>query len=163
MGSIACFDLKHAEEKIVPHIDPRSVLMFSRYFAFRWAPKNTFSHFWGKLRRQLRSEHDTNLMFSFINPNIGFNACSHKAAQWTTFAHEEGMHYMYLDGRYRTMRFFAKNYGTSDVDELRKRLGHSFQVSTMKLDPLLILAIPLQRHARKAIPAKPYLFERPVL
>ena len=163
IGSVASFDLKHAEDKIAPYIDPGSVLVFSRFFTFRWAPKNTFSHFWGKLRRQLRKERETSLMFSFVNPNLGFNACSHKAAQWQLFAQEAGTHYMYLDGRYRTMRFFVNNYGTSDADQLRKTLGRSFEVSTMELDPMLLLAIPLQRRARKAIPAKPYLFERPVL
>jgi len=163
IGSVASFDLKHAEEKIAPHIDPRSVFAFSRFFAFRWAPKNTFSHFWGKLRRQMIEQHDTKLMFSFINPNVGFNANSHKAAQWMAFAHEEGTRYMYLDGRYRTMRFFVENYGVSDSNELKKKLGKSFEVSTMELHPVSILAIPLQRRARKAIPMKPYLFERPVL
>jgi hypothetical protein len=102
-------------------------------------------------------------MFSFINRNVAFDARSHKAAGWTTFAHEEGTHYMYLDGRYRTMRFFVDNYGTSDPDQLRKRLCHSFQVSTVNFHPMLLLAIPLQRRARKAIPTDPYLFERPVL
>jgi hypothetical protein len=33
----------------------------------------------------------------------------------------------------------------------------------MDLDPMLLLAIPLQRRARKAIPTKPFLLERPVL
>jgi hypothetical protein len=115
------------------------------------------------LRRQLRQERNASFMFSFINPNVGFDARSHKAAQWTTFAYEEGTNYMYLDGRYRTMRFFVSNYGMSDTDQLKKKLGHSFQVSTVNLLPMLLLAIPLRRRARKAIPAKPYLFERPVL
>ncbi len=163
IGSVASFDLKHAEEKIAPHIDPRSVSVFSRFFAFRWAPPNTFSHFWGKLRRQMIEQDDTKLMFSFINPNVGFCASSHKAAQWTDFAHEEGTRYMYLDGRYRTMRFFVENYGVSDPDQLKEMLGNSFEVSTIDLRPMLILAIPLRRRARKAIPMKPYLFERPVL
>jgi hypothetical protein len=163
IGSVASFDLEHAEEKIAPQVDPRSVFVFSRFFAFRWAPKNTFSHFWGKLRRQMIEKHDAKLMFSFINPNVGFNACSHKAAQWVDFAHEEGTHYMYLDGRYRTMRFFVENYGMSDADKLKESLGNSFKVSTMDLRPMLILAFPLRRRARKAIPMKPYLFERPVL
>jgi hypothetical protein len=162
MGSVADFDLKHVEEEIAPYVDPRSVRVFSRFFAFRWAPKNTFSHFWGKLRRQMK-ERDTELMFSFINPNVGFNACSHKAAHWMPFANEEGTRYMYLDGRYRTMRFFVENYGTSDADKLRRLLGDSFAVSTVDLHPMSILAFPLQRRARKAIPAKPRLFERPVL
>jgi hypothetical protein len=163
IGSVASFDLEHAKEKIAPHVDPRSVLVFSRFFAFRWAPKNTFSHFWGKLRRQMIKEHDTELIFSFINPNVGFDARSHKAAHWMLFAHEEGTRYMYLDGRYRTMRFFVENYGLSDADKLKEKLGDSFKVSTVDLRPMSILAFPLQRRARKVIPAKPYLFERPVL
>src|SRR5882724_2363942 len=163
IGSVASFDLKHAEEKIAPHVDPRSVLMLSRFFAFRWAPQNTFSHFHGKLRLQLMKEFDTKLLFSFINPNVGFNGSSHKGAHWMPFALEEGAQYMYLDGRYRTMRFFVENYGTSDQNKLEKKLGHSFKVSTMALYPVELLAIPLQRRARKAIPRKPYVFQRPVI
>jgi len=163
VGSVASLDLKHAEEKIVSYVDPRSVLVYSRFFAFRWAPENTFSHFHGKLRLQLIKECDTTMMFSFINPNLGFNASSHKAAQWKLFAREEGTHYMYLDGRYRTMRFFVENYRVSDIRKLKKELGDSFEVSTLVLAPLLLLAIPLQRGARKAIPMEPYLFQRPVL
>jgi hypothetical protein len=163
IGSVASFDLKHAEQKIAPHVDPRSVLMLSRFFAFRWAPQNTFSHFHGKLRLQLMKEFDTKLMFSFINPNVGFNGSSHKGAHWMPFALEEGAQYMYLDGRYRTMRFFVENYGTSDQNKLEKKLGHSFKVSTMALYPVELLAIPLQRRARKAIPGKPYVFQRPVI
>ena len=164
IGSVANFDLKHAEEKIAPHVDPKSVLVLSRFFAFRWAPQNTFSHFHGKLRLQLMQDFDTKLMFSFINPNLGFNGRSHQgAAHWVPFAREAATRYMYLDRRYRPMRFFVNNYGTSDAKELKKKLGPSFEVSTMDLDPMLLLAIPLQRRARKAIPPKPYLFERPVL
>jgi hypothetical protein len=164
IGSVANFDLKHAEEKIAPHVDPKSVLVLSRFFAFRWAPQNSFSYFHGKLRLQLMKELDTKLMFSFINPNLGFNGRSHQGgAHWVPFARETATRYMYLDGRYRPMRFFMNNYGTSDARELKKKLGPSFKVSTMDLDPMLLLAIPLQRRARKAIPTKPYWFERPVL
>jgi hypothetical protein len=163
IGSVASFDLKHAEELIAPKVNPRSVLMFSRFFAYRWAPKNTLSHFWGKLSRQLRGEHHTKLMFTFVNPNAGFNAGSFKAAHWMTFAHEAGARYMYLDGRYRTMQFFVENYGTNDPDKLKEILGNSFQVSTMDLHPMKLLAIPLQRPAREAIPNRPYLFQCPVV
>jgi hypothetical protein len=68
---------------------------------------------------------------------------------------------MYLDGRYRTMRYFVDNYGTSDAEVLE--LVPSFKLSTMDLHPMLLLAIPLERRARKAIPTKPYRLERPVL
>jgi hypothetical protein len=147
MGSVANFDLKHVKEKI-GDIDPESVLMLSRFYAFRWAPKRIFSHFWGKLRRQMLGL-DVNLMFSFINPNLGFDAASHKAAQWTLFAYEQGTNYMYLGGRYQTMR------------DVLKRPRVSYEVSTMELKPLMIWAIPLQRRAEKVIPATPYLFKRP--
>ena len=98
------------------------MLVLSRFFAFRWAPENTFSHFHGKLRHQLIKEFDTKLIFSFINPNLGFNASSHKGAHWILFAREAGTRYMYLDGRYRTMRFFVQNYGMSDAKELKEKL-----------------------------------------
>lgn len=163
IGSVANFDLKHAEEKIAPHVDPKSVLVLSRFFAFRWAPEKTFSYFYGKLRLKLITEFDTKLMFSFVNPNLGFNAGSYRSANWMPFAHETATRYMYLEGRYRPMRFFVNNYGTSDVAELKKKLGPSFEVSSMDLAPMLLLAIPLQRRARKAIPPVPYRFERPVL
>lgn len=163
IGSLAPLDLGHAEEKIAPNVDPRSVFMLSRFFSFRWAPEKTFSHFHGKLRLRLIKDFDTKLMLSFVNPNLGFNASSYKSANWTVFARENATRYMYLDGRYRTMRFFVNNHGTSDTDQLRKKLGPSFQVSTLNLHPMLLLAIPLQRRARKAIPPKPFIFERPVL
>ncbi len=150
MGSVSSFDLDHVREKI-GDIAPESVLMFSRFFAFRWAPKNIFSYFWSKLRGHLIKNYGTNLMFSFINPNLGFDAASHKACQWVPFAYEEGTNYMYLDGRYRTMRFVLQNPNTS------------YEVSTMDLKPLLILANPLQRKAQKVIPATPYLFKRPAV
>jgi hypothetical protein len=161
VGSIANFDLKHAEEKIVQYVDPQSVLVLSRFFAFRWAPKNVFSYFHGRLRLHLLNEYNTKLLFSFINPNLGFNASSHRGAHWTVFAREAGTRYMYLDGRYRTMRFFVRNYGMSDPAKLKEMHGSSFVVSKMDLHPMELFAIPLQRRGRKAIPAIPYMFQRP--
>jgi hypothetical protein len=163
VGSVAGFDLKHAEEKVALAVDPKSVLMLSRFFTFRWAPERTFSHFYGKLRLKLIEEFDTKLMFSFVNPNLGFEAGSYRSANWKLFAHEEATRYMYLDRRYQTMRFFVNDYGTSDPAELKKKLGRSFEVSTMKLKPMWLYAIPLQRRARRAIPATPFVFERPIL
>jgi len=61
------------------------------------------------------------------------------------------------------MRFFVENYGVSDPDQLKEKLGNSFEVSTIDLRPMLILALPLRRRAEKAIPMEPHLFERPVL
>jgi hypothetical protein len=156
IGSVATCDLNHVLEKIAPH----PALTYSRFFAFRWAPKYIFSHFWGKLRQIMIKEYGAELMFTFINPNIGFDGCSHKAAQFTEFGYEEGARNMYLNGRYRTMRYFVDNYGTSNEDILGEIPG--FQISAV-LQPLMILANPLKRGAEKVIPATPYRFQRPKL
>ncbi len=161
MGSIAPFDLNHLNDKIEPFLGTTMVL--SRFFAFAWAPRYVFSHFWGKLRHYLIKEHGTELVFSWINPNLGFNASSHKGAQFVVFGYEEGTRYMYLDGQYQTMRFFVQNHGTSDTDKLKEKLGLRFEVSTTALQPLIILANPLSKRAQKVIPATPYLFQRPTL
>jgi len=161
IGSIANFDLEHVKDKIKDHIDLQSVLMFSRFFAFRWTPKNTFSRFWGKLRQRLIKDYNTKLMFSFVNPNLGFDARSFKGADWVDFAYEETTQYMYLDSQYQTMRFFVKNFGTNDPVKLKEKLGPQFEIATTKLHPLQILANTLQRQTSEIIPIKPYLFQRP--
>ena len=159
MGSVADFDLKHVGDML----PACNAMMFSRFYAFRWAPANTFSYFVGKLRPYLIKEHNTELIVTFINPNLGFTAGSHKAAQLFDLAIEKCTRYMYLDGRYQTMRYFVENHGTSDPLALKAKLGNSFQVSNIELHPLRILANPLQKRVHNLIPAKPYVLSRPNL
>jgi hypothetical protein len=151
MGSVADFDLGHVRDKIGTY----RAGVFSRFYAYRWAPKNIFSYFWGHLRPQLR-QYD--LMFSFINPNIGFTGNSHRAAQWVDFAHEAETRYMYdEDGDYRTMRYCLANPGGS-----QGRLGRrQYRSSSMELHPVMIMANVLQPDAKEVIPKVPYLFSRP--
>jgi hypothetical protein len=128
--------------------DRYAMAIFSRFYAYRWAPKNIFSYFCGILRGQLRQ---CDLLFTFINPNIGFIGNSHTAASFQFFAYEEGTEYMYEGEAYRTMRYVL------DHPEVR------FQPNAMPLHPMQILAMPLNHRAAKAIPAEPYVFMRPNL
>jgi hypothetical protein len=163
MGSVAEFDLHHAAEKIPVYLKSESVAAASRFFAFRWAPKNCFSFFWRKMAQHLKAKYGTELLMSFINPNIGFAGSSHLATQWSLFALEEGAQYLYVDGNYRTARQLMREFGTSNVSGLQKVLGTRLQVSAIAMHPLRLYAKPLSRRAGRAIPPQPYIFPRPEL
>jgi hypothetical protein len=161
MGSMSEFDFVHSHEEIAPYLPMDRVMVATRFFAFRWAPQNSFSFFWAKVSEYFEKECGVELFLSFINPNLGFSGASHKGAPWQLFATEDGVEYMYLDGEYVTMRYLVKTYGTNDFAELKKHLGNSLQVSMLIMHPILLFANPMTKRARNAIPAKPYLFFRP--
>lgn len=161
MGSVAEFDLHHAAEKIPVCLKSESVAVASRFFAFRWAPKNCFSFFWKRMARHLRATYRTELLMSFINPNIGFVGSSHLAAQWSLFALEEGPQYLYVDGNYRTARQLMREFKISSISALQNVMGTRLEFSTMAMHPLRLYAKPLSRRARHAIPSQPYIFSRP--
>jgi hypothetical protein len=160
MGSIADFDLAHAAAVIKPTLDLSSVDFASRFFAFRWTPKNAFTLFFGKVSRLLKAD-GKELLLSFINPNVGFSGSSHKAAQFSAFAMEDGARYTYVDGEYQTMRKLIVRFGTFEVDKLRGKLGGRLAVNTLAMKPLILLAKPLSRRAQKTLPPQPWQFHRP--
>jgi hypothetical protein len=162
-GSIAACDLSHVLAKL--DIDPSRVLMFTRFFAYDWAPKNAFSYFTGRLRshlRQLPRDIRPQMLMTFIDPNRGFQGVSHVGAKFEPFAIETGHRKMYLKGEYKTMRYFVETYGTNDPDKLQKALGEDFSQS-LELLPLKILAAPLCHKARLCIPAEPHVLQRPII
>jgi len=163
IGSVALCDLAHVIDKIKDKIVPAEAFTYTRFFAFRWAPANTFSHFTKRLSSHLIKNFSTKILFTFINPNLGFSGGSFIGAGFKPFALEEGTHYMYFNSRYLTMRHLIQTHGTSDPTKLRKLLGESFLVSQEKLLPMEILAKPLTQRANLVIPKEPYLFQRPIL
>ena len=142
IGSVALCDLGHVLDMIKDKITPTQAMTYTRFFAFRWAPANTFSHFTKRLSSHLIKNFSTKILFTFINPNLGFNGGSHLGAGFKPFALEEGTHYMYFNSRYLTMRHLIQAHGTSDPTKLRALLGDSFLVSQEKLLPMEILAKP---------------------
>jgi len=163
IGSVALCDLAHVLDKIKDKISPKEAMTYTRFFAFRWAPANTFSHFTRRLSNYLIKNFSTKILFTFINPNLGFSGGSHLAAGFKLFALEQGTHYMYFNSRYLTMRHLIQTHGTSDPVKLRALLGNSFLVSREKLLPMEILAKPLTKRANLVLPKEPYLFQRPIL
>jgi len=151
MGSVAEFDLMHVAEKINGLVDLQRVMVYSRFFTFRWAPQNIFSYFWSKVQRFMVKSHGTQLMFSFVNPNMGFDGCSFRGCNWELFAYEHGTMYSYVDGQYRTVR------------SLHGIPRYHVSTSQMELLPLRILAVPMCKEAGIVMPDKPYEFTRPNL
>lgn len=161
LGSVADFDLISVKD-CIPWIPPTSIKVYSRFYAFPWAPENCFSYFFGLLKKHMVENHGTELMFTWSNPNIGFSGSSHIGAGWKMFAYEDGTCYLYEDGYYKTMRYFVKTHGTNNVRKLQHALGPRFEYAR-ELHPLKLMAVPLQPHIRQIIPKVPYHLTRPIL
>ena len=111
-------------------IEPAATLVLSRVFAFDWAPRNTISHLLGQVERRLRElDDDPGLLLTYVNPNLGFDGASYRAANWSLFAYETGTRYAYLGDDYLTDRELARR-PTAD----RGRVVYS----RMRLEPLTI-------------------------
>ena len=112
--------------------------IFTRFFAFRWALPNIFSFFWSKLRRVTTPQQK--IFSSYINPNLGFSGGSFKGAGFNKIPNTWIFPtYAYLEGIYRTSRFWRENYGTNSPKKLAKIIGPSYVRSKMLFKPLDLL------------------------
>jgi hypothetical protein len=127
-------------------IAPEETLVLSRVFAFDWAPQNTISHLLGQLERRIRAERpEIRLVLTYLNPNLGFDGASYRAANWFVLAHEIGTRYGYLGDDYVTDREIAL------LSELERR---RVTYSVMRLAPLWIFARLVHRRDRRHEPAR---------
>jgi hypothetical protein len=109
----------------------------SRVFAFDSAPRNTISYLLSRAADEERHL-GTNVLTTYVNPNMGFSGSSYRASGWRLLGEEPGTRYRYVDERYVTDRALRTMYGERTDVELRNILGARFEVSTMPLLPLLI-------------------------
>jgi hypothetical protein len=139
--SLSELDLPTVAASLPFAIAAEEALVVSRVFAFDWAPQNTISHLLGRLERLLRAERpDIRFLVTYLNPNLGFDGASYRAANWFLFAHETGTRYAYLDGDYLTDRA---------VDRLPEADRRRVAYSAMPLAPLRIYARFLSRRDRR--------------
>jgi hypothetical protein len=75
-----------------------------------------------------------------VNPNLGFDGASYKAANWMLFGREAGTRYGYLGDDYITDR---------EVARLSERERAEVVYSMMPLAPLTIFGRWLQRRDRR--------------
>jgi hypothetical protein len=138
-------------------------LMLSRAYATAWAPRNSLSRLIAIAVRELRTrEPELNLLFTYLNPGIGFDGASYKAANWHLFGYEHGTRYAYLDADYVTDRDLTRSFGTSDTRKLEQMLGDRISFSRMPLPPLELYAFGLHSRLNASLhDAEPHIWLRP--
>lgn len=139
--SLSVLDLATVASTLPLQIEAEEALVVSRVFAFDWAPRNTISHLLGQVERRLREARpEIRLLLTYVNPNLGFDGASYRAANWSLFAHEVGTRYGYLDGDYVTDR---------EIERLPELDQGRVVYSVMPLAPLRIFARLVRRRDRR--------------
>jgi hypothetical protein len=115
-------------------ISPTRVWEVSRVYSVDAAPRNAISSLLSKVRRRLRrSGHSADLLFTAVDPNLGFTGASYRAANWQHWMSVRARPYMYEDGRYVTPRQLRERFGTSSLVELQVKYPGRFQQSRARL------------------------------
>jgi hypothetical protein len=150
--SVSPLDLGTIVAALPPDVAADETLVVSRVFAFDWAPRNAISHLLASVERRLREERpEVRLLLTYLNPNLGFDGASYRAANWMLFGHEAGTRYGYLDDNYITDREIS---GLPAAD--RRRVVYSL----MPLAPLVLFGRRVRRRDRRG-PFAARIFPRP--
>jgi hypothetical protein len=149
------FDLERHYRALPPPCSPDNVLVLSRVYSFRWAPRNAFSYCFRRALRFLRDVFPSLAMvLTYVNPNLGFTATSYLAANWLFFSEEATTSYDYLDGDYITRRELQRRFGYAALGELKTLLSERLTHSRLPLAPLQLWCYPLRRSLRQLLPAR---------
>ena len=126
--------------------------MVSRVFAFDWAPRNVISFLLARTEESEAMNRNVKMLLTYLNPNMGFNGASYKAANWMEVGLETGTRYAYLRGDYITDR---------RLSSLPLWERHLVQFSQMRLLPLQVLGRFLDRDlARVAAQMPKFVVQR---
>ncbi len=146
------FDLAGHGDALPAGVAPDNVLLLSRVYTFRWAPRNAFSFCWSRALPLLRQRFpQAALVLTYLDPNVGFTASSYLAANWLWFAADAAADYLYLDRQYVTGRELARRFGTGTPAALRQRLGGRLTTARQPIVPQELWAFPLRRSLRRAL------------
>jgi hypothetical protein len=115
--------------------EANQALVVSRSYAFDWAPRNSISFLTSRVKEWVRrSAPSTRLLFTYVNPNLGFKGTSYDASGWRVFG--------WKDTRYR---YFHDNYVTyRDMLRLSPHERRQITTSRVKLAPLNLLATSIE-------------------
>jgi hypothetical protein len=139
--SLSRLDLRSIVAALPAGLRADETLVVSRVFAFDWAPRNTISHLLAQVERRLRETRpEIRFLLTYLNPNLGFDGASYRAANWSLFGRESGTRYGYLDRDYISDREIALLSATQ-----RRRVVYSL----MPLAPLVIYGRFLRRGDRR--------------
>jgi hypothetical protein len=106
--------------------------------------------------RLLRArDHRPRILLTYLNPGVGFDGASYKAANWHLYGREHGTRYSYLDESFVTDRELTERFGTSEACKLADVLGSRIAFSSMCLPPLEMYAYALERRLRLELLSAP--------
>lgn len=144
------FDIDYAAPYVSQVLGGANVLMLARVHGFPSAPRNAFSYAFSKAAHELKSAFPhTDVVLTYVNPNVGFMGASYRAANWLPFA-EEPATYLYVGSRYSTARELLL-HGTVRSSVGAELRGEPVHVSQQPLLPLRLFAFPLSTYARKLL------------
>jgi hypothetical protein len=155
LAALVCvspLDLGTIVAGLPPYVAADETLVVSRVFALDWAPRNAISRLLASVERRLREVRpEVRLLLTYLNPNLGFDGASYRAANWMLFGYEAGTRYGYLDADYITDREIARLPAPD-----RCRVVYSL----MPLAPLMLFGRLLRRRDRRRLFAV-RIFPRP--
>lgn len=150
LTTISEFDLEHVKDYLPREIERSAVKVLSRIYSFNWVPKNFGSYMLGRVFDFIRSNKpETELLLTYLNPNLGFKGATYRASNWSLFAEEEVHNYIYLDKNYITLRALVEAFATDNIELLKTKLGDRLSFSLQPLEPLKIYRYFLYKHERE--------------
>jgi hypothetical protein len=147
--SFSPLDLETVRTTLPPSLRGGEALVLSRVFTPHWAPRNSLSRMLSQAAGLLRETTPRpRIVLTYLNPGIGFDGASYKAANWSLYGREYGTRYAYVEGTYITDRELTVRFGTSSSSALRRVLGSRISFSSMRLQPLEMYAYALDQRFR---------------
>ncbi len=143
--SVSPFDLPALARRL-PIDSFNEAAVISRVFAFDWAPRNVISFLLARAEDSKALNNHVRMLLTYLNPNLGFNGASYKAANWRHLGLETGTRYAYLHGEYVTDRRLAS---------LSPFERTSIEYSQMRLLPLQVLGRFIEKGRSRAHPKLP--------
>jgi hypothetical protein len=128
----------------------------SRVYSRNGAPPNAISYLLSRVRLALRrSDHDTELFITAVDPNLGFLGSSYRAANWQQWFTVQARPYLYYERRYISPRQLRQEFGTSNLTELQvKNPGRRFEQSRARLQDSKIFCCRLNGPTEQVQPVR---------
>jgi hypothetical protein len=144
LATLSPFDLDHIDPHLPHEIKDKNILVLSRFITFDWSPQNTASYTLGQVARWLRRERPgISAIFTYLDPNAGFDGSIYKAVNAQLLGYEHKKRYLYLDRDYVTDREMIRRFGTAKIDKVRTFVGDRIESSSVPLESLRMYLIPV--------------------
>jgi hypothetical protein len=136
-------------------VAPERIWEVSRVYSHA-APPNAISFLLARVRGALRRRvNDVDLLVTAVDPNLGFNGASYRAANWQQWLTVAPRPFLYHERRHVSPRQLRQRFGTSALAELQARYPRQrFEQSQAKLRDPLIFCCRLTGET-EAVPEQP--------